>query len=139
MPAGLLRRFGALFYDALLLAALWMVTTAAFLPFTGGEALTPAEEPLLELVYRVTLVAVLVGFHGFFWTRRGQTPGMASWRLRVERSDGGRLTWTDTVLRLAAASLSWLALGCGWLAALVDRERRTWHDRLTRTRVVVLR
>src|SRR4029453_15160304 len=25
MPAGLLRRFGALFYDALLLAALWMV------------------------------------------------------------------------------------------------------------------
>ena len=29
-------------------------------------------------------------------------------------------------------------LGAGWLAALVDPERRTWHDRLSRTRVVVL-
>ena len=33
---------------------------------------------------------------------------MASWRLRIEREDGGALTWGDTVRRLAAAVLSWL-------------------------------
>jgi uncharacterized RDD family membrane protein YckC len=138
MPAGLARRLGALLYDALLLAALWMATTALFLPFTGGEALDPVRTPRLELLYRAALIAVLVGFYGLSWTTRGQTLGMAAWRLRVEREDGARLTWPDVLRRLALAALSWLALGLGWLAALADPRRRTWHDRLSRTRVVLL-
>jgi uncharacterized RDD family membrane protein YckC len=138
MPAGLLRRLGALLYDALLLAALWMLTTVVFLPFTGGEALSAARSPLLERVYQAALVAVLIGFYGLSWTSRGQTLGMAAWRLRLERDDGRLLTWPDVLRRLAAALLSWLALGLGWLNVLVDPQRRTWHDRLTHTRVVVL-
>jgi uncharacterized RDD family membrane protein YckC len=63
---------------------------------------------------------------------------MASWRLRVEREDGALLTWGDTVKRLAAALLSWLPLGLGYFWILFDREGRAWHDRLSRTRVVVL-
>ncbi len=125
-------------YDALLLTALWLVTTAAFLPFTGGEALSAQRTPVLEYIYRAALVAVLAGFYGLSWTSRGQTLGMASWRLRVEREDGRLLTWTDSLLRLAAALLSWLAFGLGWLNVLVDPRKRTWHDRLTNTRVVIL-
>jgi uncharacterized RDD family membrane protein YckC len=34
--------------------------------------------------------------------------------------------------------LSWLALGLGWLWILVDPGRRAWHDRLSRTRVVLV-
>lgn len=138
MTAGLLRRLGALLYDTLLLAALWMLTTAFFLPFTGGEALSEARSPLLERIYQAALLAVLVGFYGISWTSRGQTLGMAAWRLRVERKDGRLLTWPDVLRRLAAALLSWAAFGMGWLNALVDPQRRTWHDRLTHTRVVVL-
>ena len=125
-------------YDALLVLALWMVTTALFLPFTGGEALLAEESPLLTLVYRAALIAVLIAFYGLSWTSRGQTLGMAAWRLRVEREDGRPLTWPDVLLRLAAALLSWLVLGLGWLCALVDPRRRTWHDRLSHTRVVVV-
>ena len=138
MNAGLARRLGAMIYDALLIAALWFVTTALFLPLTGGEALSSTSTPRLELVYRAALVAVLVAFYGLSWTARGQTLGMAAWRLRVEREDGHLLTWSDVLVRLAAAMLSWLALGLGWLSVLTDLQRRTWHDRLTRTRVVVL-
>jgi uncharacterized RDD family membrane protein YckC len=134
--AGLLRRLAAVVYDGLLVLALWMVVTAAFLPFTGGEAVQAS--PVLRFVHRVALVAVTVGFFGVFWTRRGQTLGMASWRLQVERCDGGTLSWRDTVVRLGAAVLSWLPLGMGWWWALADGERRTWHDALSRTRVVVL-
>jgi uncharacterized RDD family membrane protein YckC len=79
-----------------------------------------------------------VVFYGAFWTRGGQTLGMASWRLKVEREDGARLTWADTVKRLGAAVLSWLPLGLGYFWILVDRDRRAWHDRLSRTRVVVV-
>ncbi len=138
MPAGLVRRLCAMLYDALLLVALWMVTTALFLPFTGGEALDASRTPLLELAYRIALCGVLVVFYGVSWTRGGQTLGMTAWRLRVERADGGLLTWPDTLRRLAAALLSWAVFGLGWLALLIDPEKRTWHDRLTRTRVIVL-
>jgi uncharacterized RDD family membrane protein YckC len=137
-PAGLLRRLGAMLYDGLLLLALLMVATGLFLPFTGGEAISPREDPVLEFVYRAVLVVLTVGFFGIFWTRRGQTLGMASWRVRVEREDGALLDWGDTVRRLAAALLSWLPLGLGFLWVLFDPQRRAWHDRLSRTRVVVV-
>lgn len=138
MSAGLLRRLAAMFYDGLLLLAIMMIATALFLPLTGGEALTPAQHPLLEFAYRLALVGLVVLFFGVFWTRRGQTLGMASWRLRVEREDGRLLTWGDSVKRLGAALLSLLPLGLGFLWILFDRDRRAWHDRLTRTRVVVV-
>ena len=137
-PAGLLRRLGAMLYDGLLLLALLMVATALFLPLTGGEALNAQAHPVLELVYQAALVLLILGFFGLFWTRRGQTLGMASWRLRVEREDGRLLTWGDTTRRLAWALLSLLPLGLGFVWILFDPGRRAWHDRLSRTRVVVL-
>jgi uncharacterized RDD family membrane protein YckC len=138
MQAGLLRRIAAMFYDGLLLVAILMVATALLLPLTGGEAITQAGHPWLELAYRLVIAGLVVLFFGTFWTRRGQTLGMASWRLRVERDDGALLTWGDTVKRLAAALLSWLPLGLGYFWILLDREGRAWHDRLSRTRVVLL-
>ena len=136
--AALPRRLGALLYDGMLLLAVLMVATALFLPLTGGEAIDPQADPLLELLYRLTLVLLIVGFNGLFWTRRGQTLGMQSWRLRVEREDGRLLTWADTLRRLAWAVLSLAPLGLGYLWIAIDPERRAWHDRLSGTRVVVL-
>ena len=133
-----MRRLGALLYDSLLLLALLMVATALFLPLTGGEALSATTHPLLELAYRTLLLLLIVGFYGLFWTRRGQTLGMASWRLRVEREDGGLLTWADTARRLGWAGASLLPLGLGYVWILIDPQRRAWHDRLSGTRVVVL-
>ena len=138
MRAGLPRRLAAMFYDALLLGAVLMIATALLLPLTGGEAITPAGHPWLEFAYRLVIVGLVVLFFGTFWTRRGQTLGMASWRLRVEREDGKLLTWGDTVKRLAASLISWLPLGLGYFWILFDRAGRAWHDRLSRTRVVLL-
>lgn len=133
-----MRRLAAMLYDGLLLLAVLMVATALFLPLTGGEALDPGRNPLLEFVYRAVLLTLIVGFFGLFWTRRGQTLGMASWRLRVEREDGTLLDWVDTVRRLGWSLVSLLPLGLGFLWILFDPGRRAWHDRLSRTRVVVL-
>jgi len=138
MPAGLLRRLGALLYDSLLLAAVMMVATALVLPLTGGEAITSAANRPLEWAYRCLLAGLIVLFYGSFWTRSGQTLGLKSWRLRVEREDGGALTWCDTLRRLAAAVLSLLPAGLGWIWIIIDPGKRAWHDRLSRTRVVVV-
>lgn len=134
--AGLARRLAALFYDLLLIAAVWMLATALLLAFTGGRAIAAQSPAWLMLAYRAFLVATVVGYFGWCWTRSGQTLGMLAWQIRLVRRDGARLRWRDAWLRLAAALLSALAAGLGYLWMLVDREGLTWHDRLSRTRVV---
>jgi uncharacterized RDD family membrane protein YckC len=136
--ASLPRRLGAMLYDSLLLLAVLMLGTAAMLFLTGGEAIRSDTHPMLEWAYRVLLVVLTLGFFGLFWTRGGQTLGMAAWRIKVERDDGARLTWRDSAVRLACAVLSWLPAGLGFLWMLFDRDRKTWHDRLSHTRVVLL-
>jgi len=137
-PAGLLRRLAAMVYDGLLVLALLMIVTACFLPFTGGEAVRWRTFPLLTLLYWPLLAGAVIVYFGMPWTERGQTLGMASWRIRVQRDDGYLLTWRDVVVRLGASVLSWVPAGLGWVWVFFDGERRAWHDRLSRSRVVLL-
>jgi uncharacterized RDD family membrane protein YckC len=138
MSAGVLRRFGAMLYDLLLVLALLFIVTALFLPFTGGEAITPDRSAAVERIYQSALLLVVVLFFCVFWTWRGQTVGMVAWRLRVERSDGTLLTWRDALLRLGGAWVSLAAVGMGYFWIWIDRDRLAWHDRWTGTRVVVV-
>jgi len=125
-------------YDTLIITALLMVVTALLLTITGGEAITSDRYGAMEVVYQVLLLAVIVGFFGWFWTRRGQTLGMQAWRLRVLREDGRTLSWTDSLKRMAAALVSLAPLGLGYFWLWIDRDKLTWHDRWTHTRVILL-
>ncbi|MGH8542882.1 MAG: RDD family protein [Gammaproteobacteria bacterium] len=131
VAAGLARRLAAVFYDLLVLSALLMLATALWLPFTRA-AIEPGNP-----WYRAFLLVVIGAYFFAFWLAGGQTPGMRPWRLRVERSDGRPLRSQDALLRVLAAALSWAALGLGFLSALADPEQRTWHDRLSGTRLVL--
>jgi uncharacterized RDD family membrane protein YckC len=136
--AGVLRRFGAMLYDTLLLAlAVLPIVTAVFLLFTRAP-ITPGESGAIERIYQATLLLVIVIFFCAFWTHGGQTVGMLAWRLRVERSDGSPLRWRDALVRLAGACVSLAALGLGYFWIWVDRDQLAWHDRWSGTRVVVL-
>jgi len=153
---------GAMFYDTLLLIALLMAISAAFLLVTKGEAVTSAGAPLLYF-YRLVLAVSSAAFFVYFWTRRGRTLGMQVWRLRIESLDGALPTWRDALMRLALAIVPWLpgfavlAVGVqlesnkeltlvgaallvliplNYCAAWWDPERRAWHDRWLRTRIV---
>ena len=136
--AGVLRRFGAMLYDTLLLVlAVLPITTAIFIAFTH-EAITPSGSGLVERIYQAALLGMIVLFFGVFWTWSGQTVGMLAWRLRVQRTDGTLLTWREALLRLAGACVSLAALGLGYFWIWIDRDRLAWHDRWSGTRVVVL-
>lgn len=131
-PAGLARRLMAMFYDSLLLIAVLMTVTALVVLINRGEI--DYTHPL----YRALLVLVMFAFFGGFWTHGGQTLGMRSWRIQLQRREGGTPTWTRCLVRFLAAIPALLLFGAGYLWILVDRDRLAWHDRLSKT-VVVLR
>ena len=83
-------------------------------------------------------IILLIFFTGF-WLRGGQTLGMRAWKLKLVRTDGHPLRWTDALKRHFAAILSWLVLGLGFLWIFVDSEGLAWHYRLSNTRLILIK
>ena len=131
---GLLRRLAAIFYDSLLLFSVLFFATFPVLLLTRGHAVAPANPAL-----QIYLLAIAFLYFAWPWIRGGQTLGMRAWGLRVVQANGARITWAQAALRFAGALLSWAALGAGFLWGLVDRDGLTWHDRLSGTRLVLVR
>jgi len=132
-----------MFYDSLLLFALMWAVTAAEVGLrvwlSGEQSVRAAGHAAAGgLWLQLPLLAVVPLFFGGFWTRWGQTLGMQAWRLRVETEDGRLPGWGRSLLRLALACVSLALLGAGYWAALLDPAGRSWHDRLSRTRIVLL-
>ncbi|HFD81102.1 MAG TPA: RDD family protein [Gammaproteobacteria bacterium] len=132
-PAGLFRRLAALFYDTLLLLALWFIATALAVALNGGDAI-PAGNPLLSTY----LLFIAFFFYGWFWLHGGQTLGMRAWKLQLRNLRPGPITWMQALLRFLVAIPSALLFGLGYLWMLVDRDRLTWHDRFSETCIVQL-
>lgn len=133
---GLARRLAAIFYDAWLIVALWLI--GATVDFAIQSAIGSAEDPL-RLPLQAFILASPFLFYGWFWTHGGQTLGMRAWRMKLLDDHGQPVTWRRSVMRVAAAFVSALALGLGYLWMLGDKQRLTWHDRWSGTRLVLLK
>ncbi len=166
--AGVVRRIGAMIYDAMLVMAVLAVAIIPFVVcthmFIPGKVLIPSDVGwLIYGMYLGWQLLVIVLFFGFFWTRRGQTLGMQVWHLRVEDEQGQLLSWPMTLKRMLFAAVFWLPgficialseqlqsrylkwtgealllLGLmNLLMAKFSSRRRTWHDQMASSRVVI--
>lgn len=141
-PASLLLwRLLALVYDFFPALALWMLAGALFTAgYAAGHALRDNIAPFSALQW--ALWACCWGLTGLYatlsWHRGGQTLGMRPWRLQVVGAEGSIPTLGQLWLRYAVGTLSVLLGGLGLWWALVDRQRLTWHDRASGTRLVRL-
>jgi uncharacterized RDD family membrane protein YckC len=131
----------------------------------GKKAMVPSEVGWAWYsIYLLTMLTIWFGFCGYFWTRSGQTIGMRAWRIRVETEQATLVTWQQALQRWLCANISWLPsllllmaaerfgsitlkyMGQGlsllgvvaWLVMYLDPQRRTWHDRVSKTRVTKL-
>lgn len=129
----LLRRFGAILYDGLLLAAVLFAATLPVLILTRGAAVGSGDP-----YYRLYLLITAYIYYGWQWTHGGQTLGMRAWRLKLVDRDGGAVSWRAAGVRFVLAILSWLPLAAGYLWVLYDSEQLAWHDRGSRTRLILL-
>lgn len=125
------RRLAAFCYDLLLLTALAFCFTLAVLAARLGAAIPPG-----SWWFPLCLLGVAMAFFCGFWVHGGQTVGMRAWRIRVVRDDGGPLGWLRAAARFAAALVAAVPAGLGLWWSLFDGDKRGWHDRWTRTRVV---
>lgn len=128
---GLGRRLASALYDLLLLAALVVVATFPFLAVFGD-----ATHGWRRHVLQAWVLGVAAAYFAWFWTRGGQTLPMKTWRIRVVRRDGASVGVARALHRYALAVLGLLALGAGFLWALVDRDSQFLHDRLAGTALV---
>ena len=163
--AGLLRRFAAMGYDALLLTALLIFATMPVTLFTGGVATEPNNPFVASWLFLVSFA-----FFAWFWTHGGQTLGMRAWKIRLQRDDGRAIDLWQALLRFFTGLPAWAVLGLGiflctdvnvehlpvalqklnnlpcalllapgslWL--LIDHWPNSWRDRFTQTQVIDIR
>ena len=140
-PATLLGwRLLALAYDLFPALALWMLAAAAFTFgfYEAGHAARENIAPFSPLQLALWLLCwLLTGAYAVLsWHRGGQTLGMRPWRLRVVAVDGGDASWRALLERYAIGTLSLLLAGAGFWWAWIDRDRLTWHDRASGTRIL---
>lgn len=159
--APLLRRLGALLYEALLLLAMALIVVFAFLPLTSSvregdrTALTIPPVFVRTMLFCVLAAAAAV-YYTWCWSEARRTLPQKTWQLRIVDNDGTALTRKTALLRYAAAwigpaaalavyailhatsvrgyALILLVLNYAW--ALIDRDRQFLHDRIAGTRVV---
>lgn len=143
--AGPISRLAALGYDCFLLFGLLVVPlfilTAVRAPKADLQTDGVVHElPLIASRYVMLpyMICMVAGFYLYFWRRNGQTLGMQAWRLRLDSNSGGRASLRQCLIRMPVGFLSLLCGGLGYWWIWIDRERRTWHDRASGTRVVVL-
>ncbi|HNP36753.1 MAG TPA: RDD family protein [Woeseiaceae bacterium] len=130
--AGLRRRLAAILYDCLLVFALLMLASIPFVAHHDGGFVPPNG----NLGYQLTLLLVIYAFFVGFWVYKGRTLGMQSWGLQIETGNHQRPGFRQASLRFFAAILSWAPAGLGFLWQLWDKDRLTWHDRISNTRLV---
>ncbi len=142
---GLFRRLAAMLYDSFLVLPMIMaviaVATGIGVAVTGNPGNQDYSATLPPWLVQLLVVVCVVGFYSYFWRLKGQTLGMQAWRIRLRGFDGDGQTSISTrqaLLRCLGAIASLLPAGAGYLWCLVDRNKRCWHDYLSRTELELL-
>jgi uncharacterized RDD family membrane protein YckC len=133
LPAPMLRRLAAIFYDLLLLTAIWWCLGLFAVALAGGEEVRAPQNRWLTLALAASTYLYFV----LSWMNGGQTIGMKSWRLALQAADGQPPGMGQASLRFAAALLSLALAGLGFAWAGIDRQRLTLHDRISGTRLLM--
>lgn len=150
------RRLACLLYEGLLLFGVGLVSGAIG---TLALNLSGANQGVSRnLVLQVTGIVVYGVYFVWFWSQRGQTLPMQTWRIRLVTLNGQRPSPARALLRYAACAV-WLAPAAllaainHWspattmvavaagiagyaLLALLHPQRQYWHDVLCGTRLV---
>lgn len=76
-------------------------------------------------------------FYIVMWVNfNGQTPGKKMMGIRIVKSNGSGLSYSDAIVRYIGYYISAIFLGIGFIWAAFDKKHQTWHDKISDTVVV---
>jgi uncharacterized RDD family membrane protein YckC len=135
--AGFWRRFGAVLLDGILL---WIVNTGLQMLVLFRVTLTANPDELtlftFVVIYAIGLTTGLC-YEGILVAKYGATLGKMACRIKVVTPDGGPISVPRSIGRHFAKYLSGIILAIGYIIAAFDTERRSLHDHICNTRVVL--
>lgn len=135
------RKFAALVYDYLVLAAISMGYGALALMVQVhllNKSFAEGELGNLGPVGFLGWALVIFFFYSYFWQRGGQTLGMRAWRLKILTKNNEKPHWGHCLIRAIVAPIGLICGLLGYLWQLVDADKLTLHDRLSNTKIIVL-
>ena len=129
---GFFRYMAAIFYDLILVIALFFFATAVLLPFNQGEAIQST------FLFPLYLLCISFIFYGWFWTHGGQTLGLRAWKLRLVSDEQTDISWKQAFIRYLTACCSWLVFGLGFFWRIWQKDSKTWHDLSSNSAIIVI-
>lgn len=121
-------------FDGLVMTGAFGLMALAYAVVTRNLGANPLPESLVGwVIYGVLALAVVVFYRSLFILAGGDSPGMRWAGLRLVTFDGDVPTVHERFMRVAWGAFSVLPLGLGLLWAVLDQERLTWHDLLSKT------
>jgi len=102
----LLRRMASFVYEGLILFGILLIPGAVgalIVAVTGQQ-----HSATSDLALQVISFAIYATYFTWFWTQRGQTLPMQTWRIKVVTADGRPLSWARAFVRYLASWL-WVA------------------------------
>lgn len=121
-------------YDSLLLLSVFFCATFILI-FSVGDGAIESN----NLYYDAFLILLAYLYFCWHWIKGRQTLGMRSWHIFVINESDINLNWKQASLRFAAASLSLIAFGSGFVWALLDKNNKALHDHLSKTKLIVMK
>ena len=119
----------ALFYDLILLCAIWFVASIPFVVWQG-DALQGS--PIANLAFQIYLLSITYLYLSYFWINSGQTPGLRTWKLKLVREDGYLMTRFNANMRFLL--LVPLCL-IGWIGLFITPKQQSLQDIFAKTKI----
>ena len=144
--AGFWERFIALFIDGLIVGATggminFVVGIVFELALSAGEvsnSVYTGTSIVLGGINWLISLGVTIGFYGYFYSKKGQTPGKQIMKIKVISSREKRyLTWSEAALRETVGKwISSALIGLGYMWYFISSKRQAWHDSIVKSYVV---
>ncbi len=144
-PATLGKRLLAITYDALIIIFITVVLTIIIQQLvisldliklekikdiSGEISVIPATSFLAFFLKSLwTIISFL--YFAYFWTKRGQTPGMHVWKIKAITHLGTPMSWKNALYRYVFS-----LFGFGLLWIIFDKQKLALQDRLSNTHLI---
>jgi len=97
---------------------------------TGEIAVIPPHS-ILSMALKSLWTLISFFYLAYYWTKRGQTPGMRVWKVKAITHTGKLMSWKNALYRFV---FSLFGLGLLWI--VFDKQKLALQDRLSNTHLI---